>query len=226
MNRLEKLEKRWFELLKNPRKEDNEEILSLGRELELERALEYKAIKPELERIGINITSIWDLVNTKERYPKAVDVLIKFLLEVTQDGNVEGFARALTVREAKGKANKSLIEVYERTPKEKKHLRWAIGNAIATTMTIDDVPWVYAAAKDRSSGMGRSQLIRAIGTVRTEESENILIELLNDESVLLPVIQSLAKLKSKKSKEKLIMLTQSANKDVKKEALNALKKIG
>ncbi len=73
MNRLEKLEKRWFELVGKPRsKEEIEETLSLGRELELERALEYKAIKPELERIGINITSIWELVNAKERYPKAL----------------------------------------------------------------------------------------------------------------------------------------------------------
>lgn len=226
MNRLEELEKRWFFLLKNPRYEHNDEIILLGKEIELARALEYEEIKLELKKIDVNISTIWDLVNSKERYPKAINILIKFLLKVQHDKNIEGFARALTVREAKGKANKALIEVYERTPKQKEELRWAIGNAIATTMTIADIPWIFAAAQDRSSGKGRSQLIRAIATVKTEEAENILISLLDDDEALMPTIQSLAKMKSKKSKEKILELTHSDNRNVRQEAIRAIKRIG
>lgn len=225
MNRLEQLEKRWYELLKNPRKEDEEEVMILAETIGLERSKEYESLIPELEKVGVNISSIWDLVNTKERYPKAIDILIKYLISVRHPRNIEGFVRALTVKEARGKANKILIAMYETIKKEDQGLRWALGNAIATTMTNDDIPWLFTAVQDTSSGMARGQLIRAIATVKTEEAERILIELLEDNNIIIPTIQSLAKIKSKKAKDKLEILTQSTNRDVKKEALKALRKI-
>ncbi|TKC12587.1 hypothetical protein FA048_02930 [Pedobacter polaris] len=226
MNKLEQLEKRRLELLSRPRsKEEIEESLELDKEIELERAIEYEEMKPELEKIGININSIWDLVNTKKLYPAAIDTLIKYLLKVKHDRNLEGFARALTVKEAKGKASIALISIYESIPKEKEDLRWAIGNAIATTMTNTDIPWLFVAVQDSSSGRSRGQLIRAVATVKTEEAENILIKLLDDNKAILPAIQSLGKIKSKKAKDKLLSLTGSTNRDVNQEALKAIKKI-
>jgi len=226
MTNLEKLEKRWKELLGRPNSEDEvEETLLLAKEIELERAKEISVLISELCEKGIVISSIWDLVNTKMKYPEAIDILIKHLSCNYSDKNKEGIIRSLTVKEARGKATLALINEYERTPKEKDNLRWIIGNAIATTMTSKDVDWIIKTVIDKSNRISRGQMIRALGNVKSNDVEDVLINLLNDDEVVANVIYALGVSRSKEAKERIAEFINSKDAWIKKEAKIALKKI-
>lgn len=196
MEDLEKLEKRWKELLSRPRsKQEVEETSILAERLESERAKEFSDLISELKNKNIVIKSIWDLVNTKEKYPQAIDVLLKYLPRIHNEKNKEGIIRALTVKEAKGLASAALIKEYELTPKEKDGLRWVIGNAIATVMTLQDVNWMISAVMDKSNAGSRRQLIRGLGTVKSLEVQEVLNKLLDDDEVKSTAMEVLKKLK-------------------------------
>jgi HEAT repeat protein len=184
MNELELLYKRWNELVGRPRsKEEIEETLSLAKKIELESAKELSTLIAELKEKGLSITSIWDLVNSNKTYPQAIDILIKYLPNDYSEKNKEGIVRALTVKAAKGKAASVLIEEYNRTAKEKDNLRWVIGNAIATVMTLQDVERILSIVTDRSNGNSRMQLVVALGTVKSKQVQDALTGLLNDEAM-------------------------------------------
>lgn len=192
MNELELLYKRWDELVGRPRsKEEIEETLSIAKKIELESAKEIGTLISELEGKGLSITSIWDLVNSKKTYPQAIDILIKYLPNDYSEKNKEGIVRALTVKAAKGKAASVLIEEYNRTPKGKDNLRWVIGNAIATVMTLQDVERILSIVTDRSNGNSRMQLVVALGTVKSKQVQDALTGLLNDEAMATTAQESL-----------------------------------
>ncbi|WP_316812827.1 HEAT repeat domain-containing protein [Pedobacter heparinus] len=226
MNELEKLDKRWKELVGKPRsKEQIEESRLVAKQLEIEMAKEVNDLLGELKKQGIFIKSVWDLVNTKKAYPDAIDILIKHLRKKYHDKNMEGIVRALTVKEAKGKAANVLKELYDNTSKDKSNLRWVIGNAIATVMSVDDVDWVFSTVIDKSNGSSRAQLVLALGSVKSEQSQNILIDLLDDKDVVPQALAALGKMKSKKAKNKILQMKESNNSLIRLEAIKALKKI-
>lgn len=218
----------FLRLLKQPTKSKDEvremeefQLLFLS-----ELAEESKELIHDLSSVGVECKSIWDLVNTKAAYSQAIDVLINHLRKGYHDRIKEGIIRALTVKEARGKAANSLIIEYDRTPKEKENLRWVIGNAIATTMTSADVPWIFETVLDKTNGVSRGQLVLALGTVKTEQSEDILIYLLDDDEVAPQALAALGKLKSKKAREKILKMRESEDSLIRLEATKALKKIG
>jgi hypothetical protein len=222
------IELKFLELLKkSPKsKEEVEQLLHFGRLLEEESNNEIKDLIYELKNAGIIITSIWDLVNTKKPYPEAIDILIKHVPVHYHDKNREGIFRALTVKEAKRKANAALIAEYKKIPTEKDNLRWVIGNAIYVIVVPNDIESILPIVEDKQNGMSRYRFVLALGKVKSEKGENALIELLDDYEMSLYALQALARLKSKKAKDKISLLATSSNISIKKEAQRTLKKIG
>lgn len=181
MTELEKLEKRWLELVGQPRTNDEiEETFALAKKIEQERAKEYSGLIEDLSSIGIKISSIWDLVNTKEKYPKAIPFLLKYLPHLKYERSKEGIIRALTVKEAKGQAVPLLIKEYLKTPKEKDHFRWVIGNAVFATVTLDDVASIIPIVINIENGWSREMFVFAIGKFKTDEVKNVLLKLMID----------------------------------------------
>jgi hypothetical protein len=97
-----------------------------------------EAVRPEempliadLASVGQHIKSVWDLVNTRERYPTAIPVLVEHLGRVHHPYMREGIARALTVPEARGIAGSALLQelVSQRDPIGSE-ARWALANAL------------------------------------------------------------------------------------------------
>ncbi|SMC75014.1 HEAT repeat domain-containing protein [Pedobacter africanus] len=229
MEYIEQLQARWDDLRSRPNtKEEIEEVLKLGKLIELERAKEFGDLFLKLRSLGLDANSIWDLVNLKDSYPSGVvEILLNYLPGNYCERNKEGIVRALTVKEAQGKAAPALIYEYENTPKEKGNLRWVIGNAIATTMTLKEVEWIYAAVLDKTNGASRGQLVLGVGTVKTEKSESILIDLLNDNEVAPKALAALGMMKSKKAKDKILEMRETTKDPlIRLEATKTLKKIG
>jgi hypothetical protein len=52
-----------------------------------------------LGQCGLDVSSVWTLVNTRENYDEAIPALMEMLPKVEDLGEVEGIARALTVKE-------------------------------------------------------------------------------------------------------------------------------
>lgn len=189
-------------------------------------AVDMNIIKTELSKVGISINDIYDLVNTNEPYPTAVPVLLNLLEKgIDHIGTKEGVVRALAVKEAIGKASPILIAEYNRVPKDKMFLRWAIGNTIYTTITEDDVESILPIVQDKTNGMSRQMFVAALGKVNSEKVEDFLINLLDDDEVTPQALEALGRMKSKKAKDKISMLTNHSKALIRKEALKALKKV-
>ena len=119
MNELEKLEKRWSELVNKPKTEaELAEQDLISRKMKIEWAKLQIDLVSELNMGGLSITTIWDLVKTKKAYPSGtIDILIKHIGIDYHKTIKEGIIRSLIVKEAKGKAIPSLIKEYEKTDK-------------------------------------------------------------------------------------------------------------
>jgi hypothetical protein len=186
---IEILEKRWNELLVNtgkPKsekelKEYTEEVLSLSKEIAIERAKEHHVLTDELAEIGIKIITIWDLVNTKNKYPKAIPILIKHLQLDYSDKVKEGIVRALTVPEAKGLVAPLLIKEYLLLPNDKENLKWVIGNAVNITITKDEIAEIFPIVLNRENGLSRQMFVAALGKTKAENVKDILLQLISDD---------------------------------------------
>lgn len=188
--------------------------------------VEMNKVKSELAKAGISVNDIYDLVNTDKPYPTAVPALLNLLQEgIEHIGIKEGIVRALAVKEAIGKASPVLIAEYNRTPKDKTLLRWAIGNTIYITITDDDVESILPIVRDKTNGMSRQMFVAALGKVKAEKAEEVLIQLLDDEEVTTHALEALGRMKSKKAKDKISMLSNHPKALIRKEAQKALKKI-
>lgn len=225
--RIIELDKEFHELLNNPNKsgKDIDRQCEVRFELVKELKKEEMFLIDELKSVGVYVESVWDLVVKKDSYFDAVPVLIKHLKKDYHEKTKEGIVRALSVKESIGKANNILIVEYHRTPKEKTALRWAIGNTIYTTITEDDVESILPIVLDKTNGISRQMFVAALGKVKSEKAEDVLVDLLDDEEVTPHALEALGRMKSKKAREKIIMLTNHPKALIKKEALKALKKI-
>ncbi len=183
-------------------------------------------IKNELLKVGISINGIYDLVNTRVRYPEAVPLLIDIVDKKFDDIHIqEGVVRALTVKEATGKANATLLSVYNNTSKEKDLFRWIIGNAFNTIITKNDIEEILQIIQDKTNGESRQMFVLALGKVKPTQAEDILIDLLDDDDVLVHTISTLGRMKSQRAREKILLLNSHSKTFIRNSAKAALKKI-
>ena len=153
--------------------------------LELAYAKEEKPLTDDLAKAGVNVTSSWDLVNTKSSYKAAVPILVDHLSRPYHKKNKEGIVRALAVKEAKGIACRVIIDEYHRAPKDDFHFRWAFGNTMAVIMTKEYIDDVVAIVKDESNGESRDMFVAALGNTRSPKVKEVLQRLLKDKNKII-----------------------------------------
>lgn len=226
MNEIEELEKRFRELASKPKTiEEVAETNRIGEKLSFLRSIETSEMLFELEQAGVKVNTIWDLVNTRVSYPTAIGILINHLSKNYHIKNKEAIFRSLAVKEAIGKASSALIAEYLKTPKKEENLRWVIGNSIFVTITKDDVDSILPIVQDRTNGMSRGRFVCALGKVKSEKVEGVLINLLDDDEVAPQALDALGRLKSQRAKEKIRSLLDHPQPLIRTEAKKALKKI-
>ncbi len=203
------LEKKWAELLKGPKRSNepkisNKRITAAELQAQLQQDEEYQKWLNEKEEVrmalevayaederpliedlvktGLNVTSSWDLVNTKSSYKAAISILVKHLSKPYHIKNKEGIVRALAVKEAKGIACKAVIDEYHKAPKDNFHYRWAFGNTMSVIITAEYIDDVVAIVQDESNGESRQMFVTALGKLKSPKVKEVLQQLLNDES--------------------------------------------
>jgi hypothetical protein len=77
--------------------------------LRVEMESDAAPLRRDLSAVGLDVSSVWDLVNMSAPYPQAVSVLLRHLATARHQVVREGLARALTVREAEGIASGPIL---------------------------------------------------------------------------------------------------------------------
>lgn len=115
-------------------------------ELEVQLKLEEEPLIADLARIGIKITSIWDLVNMRDGYTRAIPVLIKHLDKPYHSRIREGVIRALTIPDARGVVGTAILRELRTT--NDSELRWVLANALTVVSERSDAAAIQSLLDD------------------------------------------------------------------------------
>lgn len=147
-----------------------------------ERVASYRAaeapIVADLRLAGVDVSSVWDLVNTVEPYPLALPVLLEHLEQGGYPDRVmEGLGRALAVRPAVVWWDR-LCALYRRSegPEEREGLAVALA-AAATPAQLDSL---VALVGEEPLGESRVHLVRAILRVGGGSGRSVVESLRSD----------------------------------------------
>jgi hypothetical protein len=189
---------------------------------------EDKLVTVALNRLGMDVMSVFDLMKWKESYPAAIPVLLKHLPLVQDQGIKEGIIRALTVKEARGKADAALITEFCSVPPSQTAnigLKWAIGNALSLVATDAVFNDLVELVQDKRHGKSREMLAVALGNMKNPATVDVLIKLLNDDEVAGHALIALGKLKSQKARIHIERFLNHPKPWIRKEAMKVLKKL-
>ena len=136
----------------------------------LQREKEFKTLEgpllSDLKNIGIKVDSVWDLVNTADKYPGAIPILRRHLPLPYHKRIKEGIIRALTVNYAGPEVLRELIKQFcEQTDNSPNSIKWVLGNAISEVATPADAETVIALAMDPSHGDSRDSITQRLPRV-------------------------------------------------------------
>lgn len=143
-----------------------------------ERADEFsKAEVPlvtALANAGVPVTSVWDLVNTSEPYPRAIPVLLSHLDRRYPDEIRAGIARALAVIEARPH-RRTILDAYESTDGAvMRHTKDGLALAVSATADFDDVVRLLL---DQTHGGSRILLLGSLKRSKDPRAEAVIAEL-------------------------------------------------
>ena len=93
-----------FDRYQNFQDPNEENITRDERASRLKAMYDYdqKEMIGELKALGINIQSVWDLVNSPNNYTCAIPILLKHLSEPHYPRVLEGIVRSLAIRDLRG----------------------------------------------------------------------------------------------------------------------------
>ncbi len=196
---------------------------------EIYNSQENELVCKALKAAGVEVKSVYDLVNSKNSYPEAISVLLEMLNRVKSDRMIEGIARALTVREATGIALNPLVELFRNytplTPSQEA-TKWAIGNAISEIADDSSFEEILELARDARHGRARQMLPRSLSRMRNPHVVDLLISFLDEDDLRGQAIWSLGKLRAEKARAAIEGFKNDTNPSIRKEAAKALRRIG
>lgn len=161
-----------------------------------------KAERPiviDLRNVGVPVSSVWDLVNTKAAYPKAVPVLLAHLNRPYPERVREGIARALAVVEARIGWATLLKTFREDTNRSPTGVKWALALALGAAATDRELDDVIPLLRDPQNGENRVPLLAILGRSTDPRADRLLDELRDEPGIALDV----AAVRRKREKRKL-----------------------
>lgn len=132
----------------------------------------------DLRAAGVELDSVWDLVNTSQPYPQALPILIDHLHRSYPDRVREGIARALAVPDA-GHAWITLRRLYD-DEGAGSGTKDGLAAALAATATDDRIDEVIELLADAEHGESRLLLLQALEHLDGDVAESVLRDLESD----------------------------------------------
>ncbi|HYG77440.1 MAG TPA: hypothetical protein VEK08_20705 [Planctomycetota bacterium] len=192
---------------------------------------EDQKVSNELRRVGIDVTSVWNLVNAPNDYMQAIPSLATLLTKMKSPRVKEGIARALTVKGVEDDVIRVLISEFTNF-RPKSHIeqgvKWALANAIST---VCDRRWkdeILRMAADKQHGDSRWPFIPWLARSKKDAAViDLLVELMFDDSeaVSLSAIRGLGTLRAKSALSDLTKTLVTAKGEKKDEIVKAISKI-
>ncbi len=142
--------------------------------LEQELCEDERQLVAEFQSKGVLISSVWDLVNSKENYQAAIPTLVAHLEKPHHARISEGIVRALTTPTAAGIATEPLIGLFRSTVDAGSELKWLVGAAIAETATPASAKTIVGLINDEKHGRGRAFLPLGLIHLPKDEARSIL----------------------------------------------------
>jgi hypothetical protein len=171
------------------RKKERDEVFR-GQEEKHARA--EAPLVQELRAAAITVDSVWDLVNSRNRYPLSIPILLDHLQRSYPDALRDGMARALAVPEARY-AWSLLVKLY----REESEKRTKSGLAVALANIADDkvIDELISLARDPQHGVSRVLLLDALRRSRLPQARKALMEFGSDQLLQKEAQQILRRLK-------------------------------
>lgn len=134
----------------------------------------------ELRNAGARVSSVWDLVNTKDRYPQLVPILFAHLDRPYPQKVREGIARALAVPESRYRWDELVNRYLAETDTTPNGMKWALHLAVAAAADVSVLDTLIKLACDRRHGRNRALFIDALARINDPRAKAALAELAND----------------------------------------------
>lgn len=168
-----------FDRYQNFQDPNEENITRDERASRLKAMYDYdqKEMIGELKALGINIQSVWDLVNSPNNYTCAIPILLKHLSEPHYPRVLEGIVRSLAIRDLRGNELlwKTAVDLYKKTPPDKlipepynRGLSATLGLLLSVIMTKKEFPEVQKLMTDYPDLDGRTFMQKGIKRVSTK----------------------------------------------------------
>ena len=122
-------------------------------------AREAEQLVADLRSVGE--PAVWDLVNTRRRYPRAIPVLLDHLQRPYSDHLKEVIARALAVEEARP-FWPTILKEYERTGQPGAGSKFGLALALARSAGPEELQEILRLLRERRHGESRIALLLAL----------------------------------------------------------------
>jgi hypothetical protein len=187
---------------------------------------EHAQILADLAAAGYDIDDLSSLASTGRRYRELVPVLVCWLRKASSAKNKEWLVRGLSVSWAKAAGPDLIVEFHALRGNDATSLGWVIGNALSVIADESLFDALVEISEDRSWGRSRQMVVLGLGNIRTSESRDTLIGLLDDPDVAGHAIMALGKIRDPAAAESVRPFLAAEKTWIRKEAGKALKRMG
>lgn len=186
---------------------------------------EQSLVTSALREAGLEVESVYDLVNDRRSFTGAVDPLLRLLPSLKHPRIKEGVVRALTDPAARGKAAKPLVRELRRAMADGDELyAWTVGNALRVVADDSVFEDLLELAQDKRLGGGRETVVESLGGFKERpEALTVLVDLLKDEDVAGHAIVALRRLRARTASQAIAPLLEHKKAWVRREAKKAMR---
>jgi len=199
--------------------------------------LVMRQMKDDLAAVGVHVKHPSELASAETPPKAAIPVLIRWIDWL---GTVDlpdrdrwylwdTVAKALSSREARPDAGPPLVRLF-RDPRLPEAYKWTVGATLDRVADASLLDEMIALTEDRSFGEARQLVVEALGRLgkgrHREEVIDVLIGVLDDDSVVAFAITALTKLKATRALEQIAQHVDSPIPIAKKMARAAVAKLG
>ena len=118
-----------------------------------------KELVLECNKAGFSVKSVWDFINTEEKYEKALPILARHLEVPHRPKILNGIVRAIAVPQAWGIVSpKPLIRLFLEEKDPDSEIKWLLGMAISHTATLAEALEICELIENESHGSSREYL--------------------------------------------------------------------
>lgn len=189
------------ELMERLQKDKKYQVIMKEKEKKLKEFQELlnkdeKPLIQAVEKVGIKINSVWDLVNTSKSYTEVIPVLIEHLTKPYHQRTKAGIARALAVPEAKELAWDVLLSEYNKAVSDEKiedpnKKGYKDGLAVAISFLADKsrIDIIFDLIQDKKHGKSRVFFIENLFKLRREDKVIQFAQKIKDDKDLSTLIK-------------------------------------